>query len=84
MFPLKKWNKGVTIRFIDNGIGIGKKEIKRIFKKFYQVGRSDDMSAKGCGLGLYLVQNIVRIHKWKIRAESNPESAGSIFIIEIP
>ena len=80
----EKRDKGVTIRFIDNGIGIGKKEIKRIFKKFYQVGRSDDMSAKGCGLGLYLVQNIVRIHKWKIRAESNPESAGSIFIIEIP
>ncbi|MCK5438099.1 MAG: HAMP domain-containing histidine kinase [Desulfobulbaceae bacterium] len=79
----EKRDKGVTIRFIDNGIGIGKKEIKRIFKKFYQVGRSDDMSAKGCGLGLYLVQNIVRIHKWKIRAESNPESAGSIFIIEM-
>lgn len=80
----EKTDKGVTIRFTDNGIGIGKKEIKRIFKKFYQVGRSDDMSAKGCGLGLYLVQNIVRMHKWKIRAESNPESAGSIFIIEIP
>ena len=79
----EKRDKGVTLRFIDNGIGIGKKEIKRIFKKFYQVGRSDDMSAKGCGLGLYLVQNIVRIHKWKIRAESNPESAGSIFIIEM-
>lgn len=80
----EKMDKRVTIRFTDNGIGIGKKEIKRIFKKFYQVGRSDDMSAKGCGLGLYLVQNIVRMHKWKIRAESNPESAGSIFIIEIP
>ena len=80
----EKMDKRVTIRFTDNGIGIGKKEIKRIFKKFYQVGRSDDMSAKGCGLGLYLVQNIVRMHKWKIRAESNPESAGSTFIIEIP
>ncbi|MEA2084358.1 MAG: HAMP domain-containing sensor histidine kinase [Thermodesulfobacteriota bacterium] len=80
----EKKDKGVTIRFTDNGIGIGKKEIKRIFRKFYQAGRSYDMSAKGSGLGLNLVQNIVRIHKWKIRAESNPGSAGSVFIIDMP
>ena len=77
-------DEGLTIRFADNGIGIEQSEIKKIFRKFYQVGRSDDMSAKGSGLGLYLIQNIVRIHKWKIRAELDPKSAGSVFILEMP
>lgn len=76
--------KRLLIHFADNGIGLEKKERKKIFRKFYQVGRSDNMSAKGSGLGLYLVNNIVRIHRWKIKAQPNITGQGSDFILSIP
>lgn len=68
----------------DNGIGIEKSEIRKIFRKFYQVGKSDDMSAKGSGLGLFLVDTIVRIHKGKIIAKSPGIGRGSVFTIIFP
>jgi signal transduction histidine kinase len=72
------------IKFADNGIGIEKNEFKKIFKKFYQLGATDDMSAKGSGLGLHLVQNIARIHKSKVVAESRGQGKGSVFTLILP
>jgi two-component system phosphate regulon sensor histidine kinase PhoR len=72
------------IRFADNGIGFDRKEMKKIFRKFYQVGRSDDMTAKGSGLGLHLVQNIARLHKGKVLAESPGRGRGSTFTLILP
>jgi len=77
-------NRELHIRFEDNGIGIEKGEIKKIFRKFYQSGRADDMSAKGSGLGLHLVQNIARIHKGKVTAESKGHGKGSMFNLILP
>lgn len=74
----------VHILFEDNGIGIEKTDLKKIFKKFYQVGSADNMSAKGSGLGLYLVENIVRIHKGKIVAGSKGSLQGASFSILLP
>jgi two-component system, OmpR family, phosphate regulon sensor histidine kinase PhoR len=74
----------LIIRFADNGIGIEKKELRKIFRKFYQVGRAEDMSAKGSGLGLYLVQNIARVHKWKVEAQSQGIGKGSTFSLTLP
>ena len=76
--------RDLRIRFEDNGIGIPKPESKKIFKKFYQVGRSDDMSAKGTGLGLYLVENIARVHKGKVTAQSKEGGKGSVFTVTLP
>jgi len=72
------------LRFEDNGIGIGKKETKKIFKKFYQIGRADNMTAKGSGIGLYLAQHIVRLHKGRITAESKGPGEGSLFTLTLP
>lgn len=72
------------IRFADNGIGIDKAEIKKIFRKFYQVGLADDMTAKGSGVGLHLVQNIARIHRGKVTAESKGRGMGSTFTLRLP
>lgn len=80
----EKQRKKLIIRFKDNGIGIDKSELKKIFKKFYQVGRADDMSAKGSGLGLYLVDHIAKIHKGKITAESAGPGKGAIFNLILP
>jgi signal transduction histidine kinase len=67
--------KNVIVDFRDNGIGIERSQIKRIFKKFYQVGKS----SKGSGLGLYIVHNIARLHKGDIQAVSRGQGAGSVF-----
>jgi two-component system phosphate regulon sensor histidine kinase PhoR len=76
--------KKIYILFEDNGIGIGKTETRKIFKKFYQVGRSDDMSARGSGLGLYLVELIANIHKAKIIAQSEGLGKGTTFTLMLP
>lgn len=72
------------IRISDNGIGLAREELKKIFRKFYQVGRSDIMSSSGSGLGLYLVENIARIHKWKVKATSDGPGCGSAFTFVLP
>jgi signal transduction histidine kinase len=76
--------KELHVRFEDNGIGLEKKEFKKIFKKFYQIGQPDDMSAKGSGLGLDLVQNIARIHKGKVIAKSKGLGKGAVFTLILP
>jgi signal transduction histidine kinase len=80
----ERTSRDLCIRFEDNGIGIPRPEIKKIFKKFYQIGRSDDMSAKGTGLGLHLVESITRIHKGKVTAESKEGGKGSVFTVILP
>jgi signal transduction histidine kinase len=77
-------DKELHIRFEDNGIGLPRKEITKIFRKFYQIGQSDNMSAKGSGLGLYLVDTIARIHKGKITAESKEGERGAVFSLILP
>jgi len=76
--------RSLQIRFKDNGIGIDKANLKKIFKKFYQIGRSENMSAKGTGIGLYMAENIARMHKGKIIAESNGEGMGATFTLLLP
>ncbi len=74
----------LQIQVKDNGIGFEPSERKKIFKKFYQIGTSDDMSAKGSGIGLYLSQSIVKIHKGRISAESPGPGQGATFNIILP
>jgi len=77
-------HRKLHIHFSDNGIGLEKPEIKKIFRKFYQVGHSDDMSATGSGLGLYLIQTIARIHNGKVIAASMGSGKGSVFTLILP
>jgi two-component system phosphate regulon sensor histidine kinase PhoR len=69
--------KNLILDVVDNGVGIDKTEIKKVFKKFYQVGKS----TKGSGLGLYIVHNIVRLHKGEIFAMSEGLGLGTTFRI---
>jgi two-component system phosphate regulon sensor histidine kinase PhoR len=72
------------VRIKDNGIGLKEKDIKHIFNKFYQVGTPDDISAVGSGLGLYLSEQIAKLHKGKLSAHSQGEDQGTVFTLTLP
>jgi two-component system, OmpR family, phosphate regulon sensor histidine kinase PhoR len=74
----------VQIMFKDNGIGFEQRERKKIFKKFYQIGKPEDMTAKGSGIGLYMVQSIARAHKGNISADSRGPGKGAVFTLRLP
>ncbi len=67
----------------DNGIGIEKKYLKNIFKKFYRVPTGDVHDVKGFGLGLNFVKRIIDGHDGKIRVNSLP-GIGTEFRLLIP
>jgi signal transduction histidine kinase len=67
----------------DNGIGIPSREVKRIFRDFYQVDQRLCRDGSGCGLGLSIVQSIVTAHGGSVRVSSEP-GRGSKFSISIP
>lgn len=72
------------LRVADNGIGLAPRERRRVFRKFYQAGRTDIMTARGTGLGLYLVQLIARMHRGRVLAESPGPGLGSVFTVMLP
>ncbi|HEY6392525.1 MAG TPA: ATP-binding protein, partial [Bryobacteraceae bacterium] len=67
----------------DNGIGIAARDQRRIFRKFYQVDQRLARETGGCGLGLSIVNFIVRSHGGKIRVDSK-SGAGSTFSVVLP
>lgn len=68
----------------DNGIGLEKNELKRVFKRFYRVASLSTQNKKGTGLGLFIVQSIIKKHGGKIRVDSKGEGKGSTFIVQLP
>ncbi|HEX3101090.1 MAG TPA: HAMP domain-containing sensor histidine kinase [Pyrinomonadaceae bacterium] len=68
----------------DNGIGIPRGDLKRVFKRFYRVPNLDAAAAKGTGLGLPIVRSIVERHGGRVKADSRGEGKGSTFIVQLP
>ena len=62
--------KKVLVRITDNGEGIEKQNIPRLFERFYRVNKSGSRSEGGSGLGLAIVKHIIEAHKEKIYVES--------------
>jgi len=73
----------VVFAVADNGIGLNRRHLRKIFDRFYQVDSSLARRAEGCGLGLSIVKFIVDAHHGKITVDSRPEK-GSTFTVWIP
>ncbi|HXK75025.1 MAG TPA: HAMP domain-containing sensor histidine kinase [Bacteroidaceae bacterium] len=79
------WNEGdrLLISIADNGIGIKKENVKKVFDRFYRVHTGNRHDVKGFGLGLAYVKRIITDHRGTVRVESEL-NVGTKFIISLP
>lgn len=80
---LSSRDQQIILQVADHGIGIPEEDKTRIFEKFYRIGNEETRKTKGTGLGLFIVNQIVRAHRGQIRVLDN-KPKGTIFRIEIP
>lgn len=73
----------LIIHIRDNGVGMNKTDVHRIFDKFYRVKQGDRHDVKGFGIGLSYVKKIIELHNGTIGVETKP-GEGSDFIIHLP
>jgi two-component system phosphate regulon sensor histidine kinase PhoR len=76
----KDW---VRITVEDTGLGIPKKDLPRIFERFYRVDKARSRVSGGTGLGLSIVKHLVELHHGQISVQSSL-GVGSKFIVDLP
>jgi signal transduction histidine kinase len=74
----------VEVEVADQGLGIPRKSLRGIFRRFQRLSHERSRVSGGLGLGLYIVRNVVRAHGGSVRAESEGEGRGSRFIVRLP
>ncbi|HVW25673.1 MAG TPA: hybrid sensor histidine kinase/response regulator [Polyangiaceae bacterium] len=74
----------VRVAVKDNGRGIARDQLERIFEPFVQAEGPRDALRGGLGLGLAIVRNLVERHRGTIQAQSDGKGHGSAFVVELP
>jgi two-component system sensor histidine kinase SenX3 len=77
-------DKYVAVRVRDEGAGIPKAELKRIFQRFYRIPGPLAARLKGTWLGLYIVRSVAKRHGGRVWAESEGPGRGSTFVLQLP
>jgi len=73
----------VKLSVTDTGAGMEKSNMKNLFQKFYQEGKTEVGKAKGVGLGLYSVKKLIELHGGKVGVDST-RGKGSTFWFTLP
>ena len=74
----------VEISVRDQGVGITRHELKRVFRRFYRLPAALQSRVRGTGLGLSIVRAVARRHGGRVYAESRGSGQGSTFTLELP
>ncbi|HEY3308894.1 MAG TPA: HAMP domain-containing sensor histidine kinase [Desulfuromonadaceae bacterium] len=80
---LSKFKNMLIISIQDKGRGLDSRELKKVFEMFYRV-HTEGENVPGTGLGLYIVQSIIRGHGGRVTVESEGPGKGSTFTIMLP
>lgn len=80
---VRRQDRYVVVSVADHGLGIPRREQKRIFRKFYRIESELGGGPQGCGLGLAIVDHTMRGHGGFVRVESQPDH-GSTFTLHFP
>jgi signal transduction histidine kinase/DNA-binding response OmpR family regulator len=80
---LREVEGGAELAVADTGIGIGEKDLPRIFERFHRVEGAHSRSHEGSGIGLALVQELVRLQGGELRVQSE-QGVGTSFFVRIP
>ncbi|MFZ1261767.1 MAG: ATP-binding protein, partial [Chitinophagaceae bacterium] len=75
--------ENIVLNVADNGIGIPQEYKDKVFDKFFRIPHGDTHNAKGYGLGLSYVAQVIQKHNGTIYIESQPDT-GTIFTITLP
>jgi signal transduction histidine kinase len=73
----------VRAEIADRGIGIEKRELRKIFQRFYRASRDVQRQAAGLGLGLFIVRSLVRRNGGRVEALSEGSGRGSRFVVTL-
>jgi PAS domain S-box-containing protein len=74
---------GIAMSVRDTGIGIAHEELTRVFERFHRVAGATGRSVEGSGIGLAMVQELVKLHGGTIEAHSQP-GQGARFVVTLP
>lgn len=80
---IKKDKNDLILSIKDNGIGIAKEDLPRIFSRFYRTHEAYKTETEGSGLGLYLAKSIIDKHNAKIGVNSEGQGKGSEFWVRV-